>query len=101
MWDASQVPSITSQAPPGTSHMTSQVPLIKGSYVPHPTWGCSVCKVFLCRACFRMEDDDGKPCLIDNVSLQGLILLLHALPNSGQSANVLRVPLRRVWDGRV
>ena len=31
------------------------------SNVPHSTWGSSVCKVYLCRACFRMEDDDGKP----------------------------------------
>ena len=31
------------------------------SNVPHSTWGCSVCKVYLCRACFRMEYDDGKP----------------------------------------
>ena len=32
-----------------------------GCNVPHNRWGCSVCKVYLCRACFRMEDDDGKP----------------------------------------
>ena len=29
--------------------------------VPHSRWGCSVCKVYLCRECFRMEDDDSKP----------------------------------------
>ena len=32
-----------------------------GSNVPRSTFGCSVCKVYLCRVCFRMEDEDGKP----------------------------------------
>ena len=30
------------------------------SNVPRTSWGCSVCKVYLCRDCFRMEKD-GKP----------------------------------------
>ena len=32
-----------------------------GSHVPRSTWGCSICKVYLCKGCFRMEDEDGKP----------------------------------------
>ena len=31
------------------------------SNIPHSYWGCSVCKVYLCRACFRMEVAEGKP----------------------------------------
>ena len=31
-----------------------------GSNMPHSVWACSVCKVWLCKTCFRMEDDDGK-----------------------------------------
>ena len=29
--------------------------------VPRTTWGCSICKLYLCKKCFRMEDEDGKP----------------------------------------
>ena len=29
--------------------------------IPHTTWGCSMCKVYRCKGCFRMEDEDGKP----------------------------------------
>jgi hypothetical protein len=29
--------------------------------VPATRWGCSICKVYLCKACFRMEDEHGKP----------------------------------------
>ena len=32
-----------------------------GNNVPYCSWGCSVCKVFLCRGCFRMEDEEGEP----------------------------------------
>ena len=32
-----------------------------GSNVPHTTWGCNICKVYLCRKCLRMEDEDGNP----------------------------------------
>ena len=31
------------------------------SNVPRASWGCSICKVYLCRACFRMQDAEGKP----------------------------------------
>ena len=31
------------------------------SNVPHPYTGCSICKVFLCQGCFRMEGKDHKP----------------------------------------
>jgi hypothetical protein len=27
--------------------------------VPKTVWGCSCCKVWLCKDCFRMEDDEG------------------------------------------
>ena len=27
--------------------------------VPASRWGCSVCKVYLCKGCFRMEDEEG------------------------------------------
>ena len=30
------------------------------SNIPRSSWGCSVCKVYLCRDCFRMEEN-GKP----------------------------------------
>lgn len=29
--------------------------------IPATTWGCSICKVYLCKDCFRMEGEDGKP----------------------------------------
>ena len=32
-----------------------------GSNVPRSRWGCSICKIFLCRGCFRMEDAEGRP----------------------------------------
>ena len=35
--------------------------LADGRHVPRCTYGCSVCKVYLCRDCFQMEDEDGKP----------------------------------------
>ena len=28
--------------------------------VPATRWGCSICKVYLCKDCFRMEDEDGQ-----------------------------------------
>ena len=30
-----------------------------GGNVPRCTFGCSICKVYLCTSCFRMQDDDG------------------------------------------
>jgi hypothetical protein len=29
--------------------------------IPSSRWGCSICKVWLCKDCFRMEDAQGKP----------------------------------------
>ena len=30
------------------------------SNIPHTVWACSVCRVWLCKDCFKMEDVDGK-----------------------------------------
>ena len=30
------------------------------SNIPHTVWACSVCRVWLCKDCFKMEDADGK-----------------------------------------
>lgn len=35
--------------------------LPNGRNVPHTTWGCSVCRVFLCKECFDKKDADGNP----------------------------------------
>ena len=29
--------------------------------IPHTYYGCSICRVYLCRLCFRMEDEQGNP----------------------------------------